>query len=345
MKTNAIIRIIIWSLVLVILVGILGSFLFYDRLRFLGSSTVKTAIPVPMGTNPEEAPVQALPNEESLTLAPDAVREIKIEWVAGDIIIQPMDTDVITVSESDVSDPKYAMVWQERGGKLEIHFCEEAVVTGFGVNLGKEVTKDLYIYVPRDWECSSIEIDAASATVEINDLTIRELDFDGASGTCDLENCTVTDLDIDTASGDVRFSGSLTTLDFDAASASFIGELVNTPTRIDMDGMSGSLDITLPEDTGFAVTMDGLSSHFSSEFQTGYRNGTQVYGDGRCRINVDGMSCDVYIRKAGASAAVDPTEESVPPCTEPDCTIPGEHTHWTSAGTYSREAYSETMKN
>ena len=55
----------------------------------------------------------------------------------------------------------------------------------------------MYIYVPRDWMCDSLEIDAASATVEINDLTIRELDFDGASGTCNLENCIITDLDID----------------------------------------------------------------------------------------------------------------------------------------------------
>ena len=330
MKTNAIIRIVIWSLVLVILVGILGSFVSHSALSNLRRAH--------SGSTQEEAPVQALPNENTLTLAPDAIREIKIEWVAGDIIIQPMDTDVITVSESDISDPRYTMVWQDRGEKLEIHFCEDSITVGFGVNLDEEISKDLYIYVPRDWMCDSLEIDAASATVEINDLTIRELDFDGASGTCNLENCIITDLDIDTASGDVRFSGSLTTLDFDAASASFIGEFVNTPSRIDMDGMSGDLDIALPEDTGFTVIMDGLSSHFSSEFQTGHRNGTEVYGDGRCRINVDGMSCDVTIRK-GASAAIAPTEQQPELCTDPDCTVPEEHYHRTVTEVITNEAY------
>lgn len=329
MKTNAIVRIIIWSLVLVILVGILCAFVSHSALsRFHSASSVSL----------EEVPVQTLPNENTLTLAPDTIREIKIEWAAGDIIIQPMDTDVITVSESDVSDPKYTMVWQDRGEKLEIHFCEETISRGFGISLGSDISKDLYIYVPRNWSCDSLEIDAASATVEINDLTIRELDFDGASGTCNIENCIITDLDIDTASGDVWFSGQLTTLDFDAASASFIGEFENTPSRIDMDGMSGDLDIALPEDTGFAVTMDGLSSNFSSEFPTSYKNGAQIYGDSRCRINVDGMSCDVAIRK-GASAAIAPTEEQPALCTDPDCTVPEEHYHHTVTEVIKNDAY------
>ena len=59
----------------------------------------------------------------------------------------------------------------------------------------------------------------------------------------------------------------------------------------------GFLDLTLPEDTGFSVDLDGMSCDFSSEFETTLRNGRHTYGDGHCRIDMDGMSSDVIIRK------------------------------------------------
>ena len=136
-------------------------------------------------------------------------------------------------------------------------------------------------------------------------MTIREVDFDGASGTCEFENCTVDEMDIDTASGDIRFIGALDILDCDAASASVYAVLSNTPSRLDMDSMSGDLDITLPGDAGFTVTLDGMTSDFSSDFETTVKNGNQVCGDGRCRINIDAMSGDVTIRKGESSTAPD----------------------------------------
>ena len=327
MKTNAIIRIIIWSLVLVILTGILVGFVAEEL--YLNEYTV--SIPEELPQISTEAAVSALPNEETLTLDSHQIRELEIEWVAGDILIQPMDVDQITISESDVSDEKYSMVWKIRNEKLSIYFCEENIPFGFGISGSSDLSKDLYIYVPRDWNCDSLEIDAAAATVEINDLTIQKMDFDGASGTCEIENCSITDLDIDTASGDIRFSGSLETLDFDAASASFEAEFTNTPSRIDMDGMSGSLDIALPEDCGFSVCVEGLSDDLVSDFDYTWRNDRFVYGDGRCRIDVDGMACDVTIRRAAFT----------PFCEDPDCTIPEDHFHTTIEETYSRDAFTK----
>ena len=331
MKTNAIIRIVIWSIVLVFLVGVLVAFVAEER--YLNDYTAATSpmvseifVPlepeaaVPSETVVGETPVSVLPNEEKLTLDPKTIDEIEIEWVAGDILILPRDVSEITVTESDVSDERYSMVWKTQNRKLEIKFCEESWKSGLGIHLTDDLSKDLYIYVPQDWQCRSLEIDAASATVEMRNMTIGEMDLDGASGTCNLENCSIRDLDIDTASGDVIFSGTLDTLDFDAASASFVGEFYETPSRIDIDSMSGKLDISFPENCGYTLSMDGMSSRFSSEFQgTTMKNNAHVYGDGRCRIDVDGMNCDVNIRKGDAlptedvtEAVMDPTEESAP---------------------------------
>lgn len=332
MRSNAIIRIIIWSLVLVMLVGILVVFIcpWLVRDTFLDNRPpAETAIPVPLATTPG----QFLPNNETLTLPADTIREIEINWVAGDIVIMATDVEEITISESDVTDEQYAMVFQTRGEELEIQFCEKRLMSGVGISFAGDLSKDLHIEVPKNWVGRSIEIDAASANVEMYDIALNELDLDGASGTCDFQNCTIDKLDIDTASGDIYYLGVLDSLDLDGASASFTGDLQNTPSRIDVDGMSGKLDIALPEDCGYSLTMDGLSSSFRSDFQgTEMKNKSHVYGDGRCRINVDGMRCDVTIRKLDTiyvpaattetDPTVDPTVESVPPCTGPNCGDP-----------------------
>lgn len=293
MKTNAIIRIIIWSLVLVILGGILCGFLIEET--YLNNYT-KTRIDPTEGITDWDQSNAASESAEALNFDSDSISEIKIEWVAGNItIVKKQNIHTIRVQEYAPNNSQYQMVAKANGKSLKIQFFEGKHWYGIHDSAG---SKDLLIEVPDSWICQKLELDIAAANLEIHKLAIQEVDIDGASGTCKFVNCMIPDLDIDTASGDVTFTGLLDTLDFDAASASFMGEFQNTPKSIDMDGLSGSLDIALPEDCGFTVSMDGLSSRFSSDFYgTENRNGAHIYGDGRCRIQVDGMNVDVTIRK------------------------------------------------
>ena len=225
------------------------------------------------------------------------IKHMEIEWAAGSIDIKPMDITEIRISEEGANQSSDPMVWKVKDGKLVVQYSKNTD-HGFGIGLlqGKDV-KNLTIQVPRDWSCDSLEIDAASASLEVQDLTIREMEFDGASGTCIFNNCTVDKLDLDTASGDVLFKGNLTQIECDAASANIILELRSIPKSLDLDTASGNLDLTLPEDAGFTVTMDTMSGEFTSDFTTTQRNGNYVAGNGRCRIDVDAMSGNVIIRK------------------------------------------------
>lgn len=236
---------------------------------------------------------------DTITLDPRQINEIDIEWAAGDITIEPAEVDAIQFSESASEKNKHPMVWKQNNDKLTIRFSENQTLDfGFGITLNDVVSKDLTILVPIGWECESLEVDAASATLEVKNMVIEEVDFDGASGICKFENCTIRELDVDTASGDIYFTGSLDVLDCDAASASLYAVFDNAPSRIDMDSMSGDLDITLHQGVGFTVSMDALSSDFHCEF--GYsqkKDGTYSRGDGKCRINLDALSGDLYIRE------------------------------------------------
>lgn len=234
---------------------------------------------------------------------PVAIREIKIEWISGSVTIEPGDVQEITFLESGNGTDKYEMVWKQSGDELVIQYSKDSGIAGFGLHFG-DGSKDLTVTVPRGWVCDSLELDTASTDLTVRDMIIREMEIDSASGTAKFENCTVSSLDVDTASGDVTFTGSLNELDFEAASASFTGVLENVPDQVNMDSMSGDLTLTLPEDAGFTVSLDAMSSDFSSDFPTVKKNKSYVCGDGHCKIDVDAMSGDVSILKQSADAAV-----------------------------------------
>ncbi len=289
MRRNAIVRISLFSLAILLLAGlllcgiVLGDLLTNPDKNY----SYKENELVKLG---EVVPV--------ISFDPQSIRNIEIEWDAGSIrVISSPDAKEITVSETDVSNRNYRMYCGAPGDTLKIVFSNQKLNWGITFNH----SKDLVIEVPADWICNELEIDTASAYVDIQNLTVGKIDFDGASGVCNMSNCTVERLDLDTASGDLNFQGKLNQLDCDAASANCKIDVVNQPYTIEIDSASGNLDLTLPEDCSFLCDMETLSGNFSSDFNTTKVGSTYLYGDGRCQINVTAMSGDVTIRKSSSS--------------------------------------------
>lgn len=221
------------------------------------------------------------------------IQEIEIDWVSGNIRLVPANVSHIEVSESGKDTSKYPMICQQDGRTLKIEYCKN---TTFGDLKNLKFSKDLNILVPMDWSGRALKVDAASAKLSVQDLTIGEVEIDTASGGCQFSNCTVDTLDIDTASGDVDFEGSLNKLDCDSASAGVQAVLSNVPYEIDMDTASGCLELFLPEDAGFSVKMDTMSGKFDSTLTYTTKNGRYVRGNGACSIDMSSMSGSVTIR-------------------------------------------------
>lgn len=277
MKTNAIVRIIIFSIVILLLLGVLamglgiGSFI-VDLDSFVDFGDYTTG---------------------SGSVSADEVEKLSIDWASGSIKLQAGDTDTITFTEEGSGVATYSMVYEVRSKTLSISFSKPALQIGFG----SVPSKDLIITVPVDWVCIKLDIDAASTSADIENLTIQQIDLDSASNSFRFLNCTIGTLDVDGASNSIYLDGTLDRLSCDGMSTGISAVLSNVPEQIDLDGMSSELDVTLPADCGFRVTMEGLSNDFSSDFQVVSSGGSYVYGDGHCRIDVDGMSGKVTIRK------------------------------------------------
>ncbi len=221
------------------------------------------------------------------------IQEIEIDWVSGNIRLVPANVSHIEVSESGKDTSKYPMICQQDGRTLKIEYCKN---TTFGDLKNLKFSKDLNILVPMDWSGRAVKVDAASAKLSVQDLTIQEVDIDTASGACQFDSCTVDTLDIDTASGDIYFEGSLNRLDCDSASAGVQAVLDNVPYEIDIDTASGGLELFLPEDAGFSVKMDTMSGKFDSTLTYTTKNGRYVRGNGACIIDMISMSGSVTIR-------------------------------------------------
>ncbi|MDO5401120.1 MAG: DUF4097 family beta strand repeat-containing protein [Eubacteriales bacterium] len=287
MKNNAIIRICIYSLLLLLLLAVLlwglnGFSLFHHWVEGGPDS------------HAEYAPQRLDGTSDAATFSPAEVSALDIDWAAGDICIQKDDTDLIRIAEDSAGGAEPMSVTL-KSGDLHIEYAQRRN-RWFG--FGSMTDKNLTITVPRDFDLSELDLDVASCNVTVSDMTIGELDFDGADGDLILEGCTIGELDFDGASGDVVFTGSLDVLDMDGASTDFEGIFTNCPAVLTMDGMSGKLDVTLPRDSGFTAKVDGMSCNFESDLPVKTQNGAYVCGDGRCKITAEGMSMDVTVRYA-----------------------------------------------
>ena len=278
MKRNAIVRIILFSFLAVVLVGMLISGIALKQYQMPGI-VVRESFDAPVVTGHK--------------FRAGEIDRLKIQWAAGKIVLVPVEGDEISVTEELLGEDK-TMVLKKDGDTLCVQYCEGAVGISFGTG---SVKKNLYITVPQSWVCKELEIDAASATVQGENLTIQELSSSTASGSHTFQNCTVEKLTMETVSGNLNYTGSLEKLNFNGVSAQADVALTNLPKSIDVETVSGDLNLTLPKECGFTLEKDTVSGHFSSELETTEQNGKYIYGNGHSKIEIEGVSANIRIRK------------------------------------------------
>lgn len=275
MKKSAIVRIILFGLLAVMLIGLLVSGLMANRWNDYR---------VVHGNMDAEA-------SENQTISASKVKKLSVDWAAGAVTICLGDTKDVRFWESGADD-EYPMVWFLDGNELEIQFCKSSLFFGHD----SRIRKDLTIQVPADWIGEEIEINAADAVVTISDLTVGELDLDSAAAACEVKNCDINSLSIEAASGEINFEGSLNFMETDAMSAKCKAVFRNTPKSLKLDSMSGSMELWLPADSDVRVNMQSISGNYQSDFAHDCDSGCQHSG-GQCVIDVNTMSGDVMIHK------------------------------------------------
>ena len=279
MKTDAICRIVIFSIVIVILLGILGVGLGFGLYAFDINTSIGSSQVI-------EGSQGSVPANE--------IRNLQIDWVDGDITIRTADTDTITFLESGYASDNDLMVWKQTGDTLTIRYSKRTIQIGFL----SVPSKDLEIIVPEDWMCNSLDIDTVSGSVKVNNISTDDIDLDCTSAACYFVDCNSEDLTLTTVSGDLFYAGAFSTFACDGVSAECKVLLATPAEQIEMDSVSGDLILYLPDDGGFTASLASVSGNISTEFETIAQGDKQLYGDGSCYIEADTVSGSVTIKKA-----------------------------------------------
>jgi len=151
--------------------------------------------------------------------------------------------------------------------------------------------KDLTLHVPADWVCNELEIDSVSATVSVSGIHATTLDLVNVSGNCTYTGCTASELDAETVSGKIHYSGSLQELDFNTVSADCSVSLETAPQKVNLESVSGDMELTLPNGCGYQLDLDTTSGDFTCS----YSNDSYSYGYLGCKITADAVSGDVTV--------------------------------------------------
>ncbi len=319
MKKNAIFRICIWSVIALVLIGVLLFFLFSGRSPILN-----------FGDNWSFGMVvHTYPNAEAYTAGngeiAEEVKEIDIEWIDGSIQILPYDGDTIRVTENcdHAANDDTCVHWLCENGKLTIQYCAGKHFFGFTKFGQKDLTVEIPISIIDSLRKVSIE--CVSASVQLNSLVLADLDvesvsgnitlfsvsadqmeLDNTSGDINLSDSKVTDASFSTVSGTINAAGEMKQIDAESISGKITLNLINQPHEADFETVSGNVKLVCPVEIGCRIQMDSVSGDFNTTYATQKSNGIytiapESVGEDKYVLyptySMDSVSGDFYLYK------------------------------------------------
>lgn len=327
---GAIVKLVAWSLVLVILVGLFALMLLGNAFDFIKIGNISFFSSY-VYDDPESYNVGNIEYSE-------AVDSLDISWIAGSVNIVVSEDDKVRLSEGGVEDDDELLMRSKVvSGRLIVKFAD----SGISVWGNNRNPKNLTVYIPASM-CGNMEnllLDSASSTLTVDGengdsgekiFSFDKIDVDTASGTIKIKCNRASLVDVDTASGDILLEGSFGEVDVDAASADVklygsadvltldavsgrvevngeIGEgevgaisgavkiktYTTLPKRLDVETVSGNVELTLPDiESGFQAKHEGSSGKMICD---GIKTSYYKHGEGKAIYEFETASGDVVI--------------------------------------------------
>lgn len=258
MKSSAITRIIIWSLVAVILTGVLAWGLLARG--FFGFS-------LPLFRSSSKGGSYG-----AGSFAAAEVDEVHVEWISGKVTIQEGANISFEEHSNRSLDEDEQLCYRLSGRTLYIEYTTRHYW------FGNAPSKDLELTLPR--QLSKLKLELVSADVSMDgDFVIDEVDVETVSGRIGINQLSSRDIAMETVSGKMELT---------------IGTV---PEEIDLDSVSGSMTLYWPTNAGFTAELESVSGDVESDFATTSRNGKIMYDDGHTKIDGNSVSGDLIIRQ------------------------------------------------
>ena len=209
----------------------------------------------------------------SYRIAADQIRGLDIEWVEGNVILEPWEKEEILIEETSGKPipERDQMEYKVQGETLKISYLSPGIRFGF-----RPSGKTLHVYLPQALarELVKVEIENVSADIQLKDLKMEKLEMN-------------------TVSGDLQASGlTAAEVEFESVSGSLRAQLSACPREVEVETVSGDAELTLPENSRFRAELDSVSGDLESELSY-----TAGGGEEGPEISMESVSGDLRILK------------------------------------------------
>lgn len=218
-------------------------------------------------------------SQTAYTVDPATVNKISVEWAAGSVNIAYYDGSNITFDDGLDSADSNALFTRTEGTELKIYFNQN---TG---NTHNSNGKDLQIQIPKDMTFPEIDIECASAQINVNGIIADKIELHSISG-------------------EINATGEFAFLDVETTSGT--AQVTNTAAlirQIDANTVSGNITVTIPQSIdGFYLEYETVSGEVNTDFNTqssgSSRRGILNYGNSSTKIEAETVSGDFSLRAA-----------------------------------------------
>lgn len=293
-KKSAVIRIVSWSVVAVILMGILiagiGGSLWnwsFGGLSFVGISS---------GNHYADADKYRAGGAQ---IDGADVTSLDINWIDAKVTIEVYDGDTVRFSEKSKKNlsEKEQLHYYNKNGRLIIQYgkSERRFLT-FGSGMKH---KELTIKLPAKTAdvLEEVRVDAVSTDIMIKGVRAHSLRIDSVSGDYVAEQCYADKVTGDTVSGNVTLKGSFSDINLETVSGELRMDSDICPDKVRTDGVSGDVILVIPENDGFVYRKDSVSGSLDCEFRVSQEEDKGTYKDGSADFTFDTVSGDTSIQK------------------------------------------------
>ena len=235
----------------------------------------------------------------------DSVKDFDIELVSASLKVTVGSGSKVNVKITTNLPEDRRPVAKLDGSKLVIK-TQKNIVNNF--NFGQYRTS-VEITVPSSFNKSSyassrdIKIDNVSGGVNIENLKAGSFNVEVVSGSIKLIDIDADYVDTESVSGSTTVEGKFRKFDIDTVSGSVhikTSDMVDSKSSV--NAISGSVEISIPENNGFTLDYSSVSGTTHNEF-TGFKSdrktksGNDVYKNGNVKITVGTVSGGINVKK------------------------------------------------
>ena len=248
MKTGAMIRIIIWAVIALLLVGVLLYFLMGGSWPF-GARTVGFG----SSAHTEEPAAAERPQLEQVNFS--NVSKLEIHWISGGVTVESASGEG-GFSEDYTGEEKYRMDWYISGDTLVIEDFSKDLSTLLNINLP---SKNLTVSLPRAMEKITVVTTSAEVTFT-GGIETQKLDVSAVSGSVSGALARADEAKVEAVSGSVDLAlGRCGSVDVGTTSGGVGIACYQGLQEAELDSVSGSLDLTIPRGSSYTLDWDTVS--------------------------------------------------------------------------------------